>query len=109
MSDTRWGRSDFIRLSAQAGGVLSLGQAADVLAARQGKLEATQPSGAPCESPHSFNGIYEGMRLSQIAFPMGGMGAGMICLEGTVCAFEILIAQSAGSDQRAQSFCGRFD
>jgi hypothetical protein len=32
---------------------------------------------------HAFNGIYEGDYLDRIAFPMGGMGAGMICLEGT--------------------------
>ena len=30
-----------------------------------------------------FNAPYEGDQLSRIAFPMGGMGAGMICLEGT--------------------------
>jgi uncharacterized protein (DUF608 family) len=30
-----------------------------------------------------FNGAYHGDYLNQIAFPMGGIGAGMICLEGT--------------------------
>lgn len=30
-----------------------------------------------------YNGTYTGDRLSRIAFPMGGIGAGMICLEGT--------------------------
>jgi len=30
-----------------------------------------------------YNGVYAGDRLSRVAFPMGGMGAGMICLEGT--------------------------
>ena len=30
-----------------------------------------------------FNGAYHGDYLNQIAFPMGGLGAGMICLEGT--------------------------
>jgi uncharacterized protein (DUF608 family) len=30
-----------------------------------------------------FNGAYQGDYLNQIAFPMGGIGAGMICLEGT--------------------------
>ena len=29
-----------------------------------------------------FNGSYTGEHLNRIAFPMGGMGAGMICLEG---------------------------
>ena len=30
-----------------------------------------------------YNGPYEGETLRRVAFPMGGMGAGMICLEGT--------------------------
>ncbi len=29
-----------------------------------------------------FNGAYEGARLNRIAFPIGGIGAGMYCLEG---------------------------
>lgn len=29
-----------------------------------------------------FNGPYEGARLNRIAFPIGGVGAGMYCLEG---------------------------
>jgi uncharacterized protein (DUF608 family) len=32
---------------------------------------------------HPFNGPYSRHNLSQIAFPIGGMGAGMFCLEGT--------------------------
>ncbi|MBN1876531.1 MAG: hypothetical protein JXA33_20065, partial [Anaerolineae bacterium] len=30
-----------------------------------------------------YNGPYTGAYLNRVAFPMGGMGAGMICLEGT--------------------------
>ncbi len=33
--------------------------------------------------PHTFNGCYIGCCNSHIAFPIGGMGAGMFCLEGT--------------------------
>jgi uncharacterized protein (DUF608 family) len=32
---------------------------------------------------HKYNNQYTGMSLDRIAFPMGGIGAGMICLEGT--------------------------
>ena len=32
---------------------------------------------------HLYNGPYSGSSLDHIAFPMGGIGAGMICLEGT--------------------------
>ena len=33
-------------------------------------------------SGRQYNGAYEGACLDRVAFPMGGMGAGMICLEG---------------------------
>src|SRR3981081_1106473 len=34
------------------------------------------------DSLHEFNGTYTRLALDHIAFPMGGFGAGMICLEG---------------------------
>lgn len=37
---------------------------------------------APCAPTRRFNGIYEGEHLNQVAFPLGGIGAGMFCLEG---------------------------
>jgi uncharacterized protein (DUF608 family) len=30
-----------------------------------------------------YNGVYSGSRNSRVAFPLGGIGAGMFCLEGT--------------------------
>lgn len=54
------------------------------------KKRAERPAGISQEgSPKShrevraFNGTYYGDYLNQIAFPMGGIGAGMFCLEGT--------------------------
>lgn len=32
---------------------------------------------------HNYNDSYTGANLDRVAFPMGGIGAGMICLEGT--------------------------
>ena len=32
---------------------------------------------------HAYNGPYAGEHLNHVAFPLGGIGAGMICLEGT--------------------------
>ncbi len=32
---------------------------------------------------HEFNSYYSGKHLDYIAFPMGGIGAGMVCLDGT--------------------------
>ena len=31
----------------------------------------------------SFNGSYADEHLAHVAFPLGGIGAGMVCLEGT--------------------------
>jgi len=31
----------------------------------------------------SYNGLYSGLYLNRVAFPIGGIGAGMFCLEGT--------------------------
>src|SRR5262245_21263567 len=38
--------------------------------------------GASCGAARDFNGSYQGQYQEHIAFPMGGIGAGMICLEG---------------------------
>jgi uncharacterized protein (DUF608 family) len=35
------------------------------------------------KASRSFNGPYTGENLNRVAFPLGGLGAGMICLEGT--------------------------
>ncbi|MDY0098205.1 MAG: GH116 family glycosyl hydrolase [Bacteroidales bacterium] len=32
---------------------------------------------------HQFNGSYSGKYIDRIAFPIGGLGAGMFCIEGT--------------------------
>ena len=37
----------------------------------------------PGVNTRSFNGSYQNEYLNRIAFPMGGIGTGMICLEGT--------------------------
>src|ERR1044071_1054523 len=34
-------------------------------------------------SKHIYNSTYTGEYLNRIAFPIGGMGAGMFCMEGT--------------------------
>ena len=35
------------------------------------------------EAKRSYNGTYAGEHLNRVAFPLGGIGAGMICLEGS--------------------------
>lgn len=47
-------------------------------------LLATLPGISQSVTPgHVFNGIYATKHLDQLAFPIGGIGAGMICLEGS--------------------------
>ena len=37
-----------------------------------------------CASPgREYNGEYTGQHLNRVAFPIGAIGAGMVCLEGT--------------------------
>jgi uncharacterized protein (DUF608 family) len=79
------GRRSFIRN-------ISAGTAAAVLPS--GILATKIPAGGsaneiydvdePSDStPHVYNGAYEGEYLKRVAFPIGGMGAGMFCMEGT--------------------------
>ena len=42
-----------------------------------------QKTGSQSNRAHSFNGEYAGDYLNRVAFPIGGIGSGMICLEGT--------------------------
>lgn len=35
------------------------------------------------DQSRKYNDVYHGPYLNRVAFPMGGMGAGMICMEGT--------------------------
>jgi len=76
-------RRDFLKLSAATVG--SLGTVGMTGA------QAAQPQPAPgSPKPRTsrpgkskYGGFYAGERLNRVAFPMGGIGAGMICLEGT--------------------------
>ena len=39
--------------------------------------------GQTAKKAHTYDGVYTGANLQQVAFPIGGIGAGMFCLEGT--------------------------
>jgi hypothetical protein len=45
-------------------------------------LQKTGKAQKPAKK-RAYNGVYNGEYLKRIAFPIGGMGAGMFCLEGT--------------------------
>lgn len=77
-------RRDFLT---GASGLLAASAALDSpaqAAAGQPATNVARESSASLKSApgHAFNGSYQGAYLGQIAFPMGGFGAGMICLEG---------------------------
>ncbi len=77
-------RRAFIKISAAsigAAGMLKT-QAGESGPARE-PAEATPRRPARRTPKRAFNTAYEGEYLNRVAFPMGGMGAGMICLEGT--------------------------
>src|SRR5882757_4109880 len=79
-----------------AGGIIAASAAAAVSAepSYKTKTQTTDADGPtsdcrrdPTETSNgdtrTFNAIYRGDYLNETAFPMGGIGAGMICLEGT--------------------------
>src|SRR5262245_39809937 len=76
------GRRSFLKTSAAAVGAIGTASAAPGEAAAgdgssQTATESTRPGARP------YNGPYTGEHLNRVAFPLGGMGAGMVCLEGT--------------------------
>jgi hypothetical protein len=44
---------------------------------------STKPSHKKSKAGRNYNDAYEGEHLKRVAFPIGGLGAGMFCLEGT--------------------------
>lgn len=72
-------RRKFLGFSAATVGVVGgLGPAA--LPVATSAASASRPAAKP---RNNFNAIYTGEHLNRVAFPLGGIGAGMICLEGT--------------------------
>jgi hypothetical protein len=87
MSQENLDRREFLRISAAAAAAGALGPYARAGTEGVGpslvdSAAATSGNGLT-PSPRKYNGPYEGPRLSRIAFPLGGLGAGTICLEGT--------------------------
>jgi len=72
-------RRDFLKLSAVTAGAMGITGNLEMSAAGYGKNYT--PSRATAKS--KYTGEYAGEQLNRVAFPLGGLGAGMICLEGT--------------------------
>ena len=81
-------RRDFLKQSVATAGVLGAAVAVDGSAAPAdappGGGAADQARSAPAApTRRRYNDEYTGRALERVAFPLGGIGAGMICLEGT--------------------------
>jgi len=53
---------------------------------------------------HEFNGTYSGEHLNRVAFPLGGIGAGMVCLEGTGCLSHVSVRNKPELNNEPQAF-----
>jgi uncharacterized protein (DUF608 family) len=51
-----------------------------------------------------YNGPYRGEYLDRIAFPLGGIGAGMVCLEGNGCLSHVSIRHQPEIFHEPQTF-----
>ena len=81
MKRTNWNRRDFLKAGIQIAGVAGVaGNMSLEAAAEAGRT--VSPSGNPV-SPAGGLTRFESETLSRVAYPLGGIGAGMICLEGT--------------------------
>jgi uncharacterized protein (DUF608 family) len=82
-------RREFLKFSAATMGAGAIGTGAGAVAAQAAAADApTAAAQSPSQTSRSaskpkYNGEYRGERLGRVAFPLGGMGAGMICLEGS--------------------------
>ena len=75
-------RRAFLQLSVAGSGAFGV---RELFAAEpQTEVEAALRQTAPARAPGLTFGVpYTGDHLNRIAFPLGGLGAGMVCLEGT--------------------------
>ena len=55
---------------------------------------------------HQYNQTYSGDYLNRIAFPFGGMGAGMFCIEGTGAISNMSVRNKPDVFNEPQFFAG---
>ena len=82
-NDSSMPRRKFLKLSAATVGGLGAVPAAEFEATDGEAGIGGGQGGSGNGAGRSFNSAYTGDYVNQVAFPMGGIGAGMICLEGT--------------------------
>jgi uncharacterized protein (DUF608 family) len=77
--ETRIPRREFLKTSTASVAVIG---AIPAESRAVGEQPAVQKRSQPA-ARRLYNAPYSGESLNRVAFPMGGMGAGMVCLEGT--------------------------
>jgi uncharacterized protein (DUF608 family) len=80
--ESRMARRKFLKLSAFTAGSVGAASGFGAGCASPVKTGVAQKASV-LRGARNYNGPYTGEFLNQVAFPMGGIGAGMICLEGT--------------------------
>ena len=87
MKQTGWNRRDFLKAGAHVAGVAGVtgvGANATLLAAAEISPTASAEKPATTRTVSSRGSTkFADETLSRVAYPLGGIGAGMICLEGT--------------------------
>ncbi|MFS4454937.1 GH116 family glycosyl hydrolase [Maribacter sp. 2304DJ31-5] len=78
-------RRKFLANSAALGALMTVPTGASAMTKTITREGDTVPKNAPAPENYmsrDFNGSYSGENLNRVAFPIGGIGAGMFCLEG---------------------------
>jgi uncharacterized protein (DUF608 family) len=82
LTERKWRRRDVVRLSAQTAGLLAASTLQTHGESARPDILSKSTKAQPATGRRRFNSSYESEFLSRVAFPMGGIGAGTICLEG---------------------------
>lgn len=102
-------RREFLKSSAVAGALITLpfGAATSEIV-NSGQRITLEPYKAGKKTReqggHQFNGAYSGEYLNRVAFPIGGIGAGMFCMEGTGAMSHVSVKHSPAIFNEAFSF-----
>jgi len=76
------GRRNFIR-NFSAGSLVATAIPSSLFAKEKQETFGQTNNDKQSSSKHIYNGTYTGEYLTRVAFPIGGIGAGMFCMEGT--------------------------
>ena len=87
-------RRSFLKTIALGGlgtALVPAGASASMDIPARGEPAEKQPNQTDVAGRHKYNGTYRAEYLNRLAFPIGGMGAGMFCLEGTGCVSHMSV------------------